>query len=96
MFGDDTFKKLVWSQTYRAQLLYHVVVIQTNLAVFVVATTTRIIYTVFVRFLEADINQFLSLADGIYHKHLVTPFHEAVLRESSLRSSFGAEYVDVH
>jgi hypothetical protein len=70
MFGDGTFKKLVWNQTYRAQLLHHVVVIQTNLAVLLVATTTRILYTVFVRFLEADINPFISLADGIYHKHL--------------------------
>lgn len=77
-FGGQLFKQLVWTREYRAQLLHHAAVIQTSVVLFVVASTTQIIYTAVVKFADEDISLYLSIADSMNTLHI-----------QSFESSFG-------
>ena len=67
-FGSLAFKKLVYKPEYRVQVLHHAAVANLKYILFVVAGSTKVHYSVLIRFPDSKISLLKSILSGVYHR----------------------------
>lgn len=69
-FGDETFKDLVWTSNYRAQCLHHICTLTINHLLFVVGSTSEILYICLVTFPNEIILKYKEIIETFGDRHV--------------------------
>jgi hypothetical protein len=83
----------VYKPEYRTQVLYHASIANLKYVLFVVAGTTKIHYTVLIRFPENKLTVMIGILVGIYQRSLKWAYTPAVINPSSIIPPFHEEVI---